>query len=107
LANNKAADEANEAEVIQLYKKALKLSDNENEKADIHFNLALFYQEQGEFKPALNEWKALSKLPAGWKAFNNIGVLYLNGYEGVEKSYELAIIYFKKDADLGNKSGGA
>ncbi|HEV8050959.1 MAG TPA: hypothetical protein VGP47_00575 [Parachlamydiaceae bacterium] len=101
-ANEYAAEGADQSKVIELYKKALKLSNNENEKADIHYNLALFYQEQGEFGSALSEWKELSKLPAGWKAFNNIGVLYLNGYEGVEKNYATALKYFKKGAEQGD-----
>ncbi|HEV8050957.1 MAG TPA: hypothetical protein VGP47_00565 [Parachlamydiaceae bacterium] len=76
---------------------------NDLEKADFKTR-ALFYQNKGKYAKALVEWKKLSELPDGCKAFNKMGIIYLSGCKGVEKNIDTALRCFKKGAEKGDNS---
>lgn len=92
------SDEDDQA--LEVYGQALDLCENDATKADLLYERAVLLEKMDDFQGAVAEWKKLSKLPLGWRAFNALGSIYLYDRSGIEKDYDKALKYFTKGAEI-------
>lgn len=88
------------SDIENFYKKELETADHE-EKLDLHYDLAKFYEAEENYPKALEQWQMLSKLEGGGQSFCHMGKLYLRGHPGVEKNDKRAFSCFRKGSKLG------
>lgn len=101
LANDKAAShlESDKKEALDLYAKALSLTTDANLKLAAFTKRVIIYQDLNNFENALTELREMAKLPLGGVAFNEIGLIYLEGRGTIAKDEEWALRYFKLGAE--------
>lgn len=75
---------------VQYYKNAMNI---QPENTQVIYNLAMFYQETGDFEKAINNYKMILQINPTYKyALHNIGWIYLLE----QKKYEEAVAFFTK-----------
>lgn len=97
LATDKAASslEADKKEALVLFVRAIEMTTDANLKLAAHVKLVMVYQDLNDFEKALVVLREMAKLPLGKAAFNEIGLIYLEGRGTIEKDDGFALLYFK------------
>ena len=101
LATNKAASnlESDKKEALALFVKASEMTTDANLQLAAYVKLVIVYQDLNDFEKALVVLREMAKLPLGGAAFNEIGLIYLEGRGNVAKDEEWALRYFKLGAE--------
>ena len=101
LATNKAASslESDKKEALDLYAKALAMTTDKNLELATYTKRVILFQDLNDFQSSIEELRQMAKLPLGGAAFNEIGLIYLEGRGSIEKDEEWALRYFKLGAE--------
>jgi tetratricopeptide (TPR) repeat protein len=82
---------------IDYYNNALNASPNNAQSTQTLYNMAMFYQETGNYEKALEKYRMVLQIePHHRNTLHNMGWVYLVG----EKKYEEAVVFFTKAIDL-------